>query len=109
MERWLRHWLDNRTRIRPTTRFHYTRDVDNILIPHLGHYRIADLDARLLRTVFAQIAVTTNSKGRPVSGCSTYESSSPPRTLATSQQARAETDGQDQSRAGPAGIARGRR
>jgi hypothetical protein len=63
--RWLRHWLDIRTKIRPTTRFHYTRDVENVLIPHLGRYRLAHLDAQLLRTVFAQIAATTNSKGRP--------------------------------------------
>lgn len=67
VERWMRHWLDNRTKIRPTTRFHYTRDVENILIPYLGRYRLADVDARLLRTVFAQIAATTDSKGRPQS------------------------------------------
>ncbi|MEU1751948.1 tyrosine-type recombinase/integrase [Micromonospora matsumotoense] len=67
VERWLRHWLDTRTKIRPTTRFHYTRDVDTVLIPYLGRYRLADLDAPLLRTVFAQIAATTNSKGRPQS------------------------------------------
>ncbi len=67
VERWLRHWLDNRTKIRPTTRFHYTRDVENVLIPQLGRYRLADLDAPLLRTVFAQIAATRNSKGRPQS------------------------------------------
>ncbi|SCF41697.1 Phage integrase, N-terminal SAM-like domain [Micromonospora marina] len=67
VERWLRHWLDNRTKIRPTTRFHYTRDVENVLIPHLGRYRLADLDAPLLRTVFAEIGATRNSKGRPQS------------------------------------------
>ncbi|MEV5446866.1 tyrosine-type recombinase/integrase [Streptomyces sp. NPDC052644] len=67
VERWLRHWLDTRTKIRPTTRFHYTRDVDTVLIPRLGRYRLADLDAPLLRTAFAQIAATTNSKGRPPS------------------------------------------
>jgi hypothetical protein len=33
VERWLRHWLDSRTSIRPTTRFHYTREVDTVLIP----------------------------------------------------------------------------
>ncbi len=66
--RWLRHWLDSRTAIRATTRFHYTRDVEQVLIPHLGAYRLADLDAGLLRTVFARIAGTTNSKGRPQSG-----------------------------------------
>ncbi|MFG3700838.1 tyrosine recombinase XerC [Micromonospora sp. NPDC047620] len=66
-ERWLRHWLDNRTKIRPTTRFHYTRDVENVLIPHLGRHRLADLDARLLRATFTEIATTTNSKGRPQS------------------------------------------
>src|SRR6266498_3693193 len=67
VERWLRHWLDTRTSIRPTTRFHYTRDVDTVLIPHLGRYRLADLDAQLLRTVFAAIADTRNNKGRPQS------------------------------------------
>ncbi len=51
VERWLRHWLDQHTTIRPTTRMHYTGDVERVLIPHLGGYRLADLDARLLRTV----------------------------------------------------------
>lgn len=67
VERWLRHWLDQHTRIRPTTRLHYTRDVERVLIPHLGQYRLADLDARLLRTVFDRIAQTTNTKGLPQS------------------------------------------
>ncbi|WP_431728058.1 tyrosine-type recombinase/integrase [Verrucosispora sp. TAA-831] len=67
VQRWLRHWLDQHTRIRPTTRLHYTRDVERVLIPHLGPYRLADLDARLLRTVFDQIAQTTNTKGLPQS------------------------------------------
>ncbi|WP_328463422.1 site-specific integrase [Actinoplanes sp. NBC_00393] len=67
VERWLRHWLDTRTRIRPTTRLHYTRDVELVLIPHLGHYRLSDLDGPLLRAVFADIAQTTNAKGLPQS------------------------------------------
>ncbi|HWG98351.1 MAG TPA: tyrosine-type recombinase/integrase [Pilimelia sp.] len=67
VQRWLRHWLDTRTHLRPTTRFHYTRDVDKVLIPYLGRYRLADLDAGLLRSVFVRIAATTNSKGRPQS------------------------------------------
>ncbi|MEV4130587.1 tyrosine-type recombinase/integrase [Dactylosporangium sp. NPDC049742] len=67
VERWLRHWLDSRTSIRPTTRFHYTRDVDTVLIPYLVRYRLADLDAQVLRTVFAAIADTRNTKGRPQS------------------------------------------
>jgi integrase len=67
VERWLRHWLATRTRIRPTTRLHYTRDVELVLIPRLGHYRLSDLDGPLLRAVFAEIAQTTNSKGKPQS------------------------------------------
>ncbi len=67
VERWLRHWLESRTHIRATTRFHYTRDVDTVLIPHLGRYRLADLDAVLLRTAFTGIAGTRNSKDRPQS------------------------------------------
>ncbi|MEV7228565.1 site-specific integrase [Polymorphospora sp. NPDC051019] len=67
VERWLRHWLDQHTGIRATTRLHYTRDVERVLIPHLGRYRLADLDARLLRGAFDQIAATTNAKGLPQS------------------------------------------
>jgi hypothetical protein len=64
VERWLRHWLDSRLRIRPTTRLHYTRDLELALIPHLGKYRLADLDGPLLRAVFSKIA---NRKGLPQS------------------------------------------
>ena len=67
VERWLRHWLDSRRSIRPTTRLHYTRDVERVLIPRLGRYRLADLDAPLLRSVFTTIAETINSKGLPQS------------------------------------------
>jgi integrase len=67
VERWLRHWLDSRTGIRPTTRMHYTRDVELVLVPHLGQYRLADLDAPLLRSLFATIAQVPNSKGKPQS------------------------------------------
>ncbi|NJP35589.1 tyrosine-type recombinase/integrase [Micromonospora thermarum] len=67
LQRWLRHWLESRTHIRPTTRLNYSRDVDLVLVPHLGHYRLADLDAQLLRTVFERIAATLNSKDKPQS------------------------------------------
>jgi hypothetical protein len=53
-------------RIRPTTRLAYTRDIE-LLTPHLGHYRLCDLDGPLLRAVFAEIAQTTNTKGLPQS------------------------------------------
>jgi integrase len=67
VERWLRYWLSTRTNLRPTTRLHYTRDVERVLIPHLGKLCLADLDAHRLRAVFTQIAQTTNSKGQPQS------------------------------------------
>jgi hypothetical protein len=67
VERWLRHWLDSRLRIRPTTRLHYTRDLELALIPHLGKYRLADLDGLLLRAVFTKIAKIPNRKGLPQS------------------------------------------
>jgi integrase len=67
VERWLRHWLDTRTRIRPTTRLAYARDVELVLIPRLGRYRLSDLDGPLLRAVFADIAQTINTKGVPQS------------------------------------------
>lgn len=34
---------------------------------NLGRYRLSDLDGPLLRAVFAEIARSTNSKGRPQS------------------------------------------
>ena len=48
VERWLRYWLSTRTAIRPTTKLHYTRDVERVLIPHLGRWCLAELDARRL-------------------------------------------------------------
>jgi hypothetical protein len=67
VERWLRYWLSTRTSIRATTKLHYTRDVENFLIPHLGRLCLADLDTWRLRAAFAEIAQTTNSKGQPQS------------------------------------------
>jgi hypothetical protein len=67
VERWLRYWLSTRTAIRPTTRLHYTCDVERALIPHLGRLCLADLDARRLRAVFAVIAQTTNARDKPQS------------------------------------------
>jgi len=64
LERWLRYWLASRTQIRPTTRLHYTRDVDLFLIPHLGRICLADLNYRKLTAGFAQIAASPNSLGR---------------------------------------------
>jgi hypothetical protein len=49
------------------TRLAYGRDVELVLMPHLGHYRLSDLDGPLLRAVFAEIAQTTNAKGLPQS------------------------------------------
>jgi hypothetical protein len=45
-------WLDTRTRIWLTTRLHYARDVELVLIPHLGHYRLNGFDGPLLCAVF---------------------------------------------------------
>ncbi|MEV0131730.1 tyrosine-type recombinase/integrase [Dactylosporangium sp. NPDC050688] len=67
VERWLRYWLSTRTHLRPTSMLHYTRDVEQVLIPRLGTLRLADLDGPLLRARFAEIAKTTNRKGQPQS------------------------------------------
>src|SRR5436305_1094548 len=48
VERWLRYWLSTRSQLRPTSLLHYTRDVDQVLIPHLGRLCLADLDGPLL-------------------------------------------------------------
>jgi hypothetical protein len=67
VERWLRYWLSTRTAIRRTTRLHYTRDVERVLIPHLGRLCLADLDTGLYGRAFAEIAQTTNTRGKPQS------------------------------------------
>jgi integrase len=64
---WLAYWLSTRTRIRPTTRAHYTRDVERFLAPHLGQTILADLDLRRLRAGFTAIAATRNGRGQPQS------------------------------------------
>jgi len=65
--RWLRYWLSTRTHLRPTSLLHYTRDVEQVLIPWLGSLCLADLDAPRLRATFAEIAKTTNRRGQPQS------------------------------------------
>jgi integrase len=67
VERWLRYWLSTRTHLRPTSLLHYTRDVEQVIIPWLGTLSVADLDGPLLRARFAEIAATTNRHGRPQS------------------------------------------
>jgi integrase len=67
LARWFRHWLATRTRIRPTTRLHYFRDVDLFLIPFLGDICLAELDYHRLADGFDRIAASTNGHGRRVS------------------------------------------
>jgi integrase len=65
VQRWLRYWLSTRDNLRPTTLLHYTRDVEQVLIPWFGTLTLADLDAPLLRARFAEIARTVNRRGQP--------------------------------------------
>ncbi|RAO02171.1 Tyrosine recombinase XerC-like [Micromonospora noduli] len=67
--RWLRYWLSTRKRIRPTTKMHYTRDIENFLIPHIGHLILGDLNPRQLNAAFAQIALTRNRAKQPHTAC----------------------------------------
>ncbi|MGI5146839.1 hypothetical protein ACQEVC_10710 [Plantactinospora sp. CA-294935] len=67
--RWLRYWLSVKTGIRPTTRMHYTRDVERFLIPHLGSLVLGDLTIRQLNAAFTQIALTRNRLGQPQTPC----------------------------------------
>ncbi|WP_239312971.1 site-specific integrase [Plantactinospora mayteni] len=67
--RWLRYWLSTRSRIRPTTRMHYTRDVEHFLIPHIGQLILGELTSRQLNTAFTQIASTRNRSGQPQTAC----------------------------------------
>ncbi len=64
VERWLRYWLSTRVSIRPTTRLSRTGYVEQFLIPHLGHVRLADLTVRQLAAAFAQIALARNRFGQ---------------------------------------------
>jgi integrase len=65
VQRWLRYWLSTRDHLRPTTLLHYTRDVEQVLIPWFGTLTLADLDAPLLRARFAEIAQAINRRGQP--------------------------------------------
>ncbi|MDG4778159.1 tyrosine-type recombinase/integrase [Micromonospora sp. WMMD961] len=67
--RWLRYWLSTRTRIRPTTRMHYTRDIEQFLIPHLGQLILGDVTSRQLNAAFAAIAATRTRAGQLRSAC----------------------------------------
>jgi integrase len=65
LERWLRYWLSTRTKIRPTTKAQYTRDVEQFLIPHMGRITLADLNICRIRAGFDKIAQTANGRGQP--------------------------------------------
>ncbi|MFG2058511.1 tyrosine-type recombinase/integrase [Micromonospora sp. NPDC048930] len=67
--RWLRYWLSTRTRIRPTTRMHYTRDIEQFLIPHIGQLTLGELTSRQLNVAFGKIASTRNRSGQPQTAC----------------------------------------
>ena len=69
MQRWLRYWLSTRTSIRPTTKLHYTRDVERFLIPYLGTQRLSELTSRQLNAIFAEIGKAPNRFGQPTSAC----------------------------------------
>jgi hypothetical protein len=62
--KWLRYWLPTRTCIRPSTLRTYTEHVDNVLIPHLGSVRLADLTGRQVAAMFATLAATPNKRGK---------------------------------------------
>jgi hypothetical protein len=57
--RWLRYWLTTHAKIRETTRFNYTRDVESFLIPHLGNICLAEVDYHRLKAGFGRIAART--------------------------------------------------
>ncbi|MEO3779468.1 site-specific integrase [Micromonospora sp. B11E3] len=44
---------------------HYTRDVEQVRVPHIGQLILGDLTARQLNKAFARIAVTRNRSGQP--------------------------------------------
>ncbi|MBO4207560.1 site-specific integrase, partial [Micromonospora echinofusca] len=67
--RWLRYWLSTKTRIRPTTRMHYTHHVEQFLIPHIGQLILGELTSRQLNAAFAAIATTRNRAGQLQSAC----------------------------------------
>ncbi|WP_430791317.1 tyrosine-type recombinase/integrase [Actinoplanes sp. G11-F43] len=67
--RWLRYWLSTRTRIRPTTRAHYTHDIDRFLIPSIGALPLGQLSSRQLTVAFAEIGKATNRHGAPNTVC----------------------------------------
>src|SRR2546429_210904 len=50
--RWLRYWLSTRVSIRPTTRLSHAGYIEQFLIPHLGHVRLAELTSRQLAVAF---------------------------------------------------------
>ncbi|MEV6598297.1 site-specific integrase [Actinoplanes sp. NPDC051346] len=64
MERWLRHWLTTRTRIRPTTLHSYRIHVENNLIPRLGRLRLSELTGRHITDMITTIGATNNRYGR---------------------------------------------
>src|SRR5437773_3019698 len=65
VQRWLRYWLSTRVSIRPTTRLSHAGYIEQFLIPHLGHLRLADLTTRHLVAAFGEMGKARNRFGQP--------------------------------------------
>ncbi|MGY4898663.1 tyrosine-type recombinase/integrase [Micromonospora aurantiaca (nom. illeg.)] len=63
--RWLEHWLQTRTRLRPTTKLLYTRDIQRFLVPHVGRTILSELTSGQLNEAFRAMARQRNKYGRP--------------------------------------------
>ncbi|WP_444949299.1 tyrosine-type recombinase/integrase [Micromonospora ureilytica] len=65
--RWLEHWLQTRTRLRPTTKLLYARDVERYLIPHIGRTILSELTTAQLNEAFRAMARQRNKYDEPQS------------------------------------------
>jgi integrase len=48
---------------------HYTRDIEQFLIPHIGQLTLGELTSRQLNVAFGKIASTRNRSGQPQTAC----------------------------------------
>jgi hypothetical protein len=55
VESWLLTWIGSRRKIRPATLRSYRGQLDNYLIPYLGHYRLSQLRSHHIRAMFDEI------------------------------------------------------
>ncbi len=66
VDQYLTEWLAGKQALRPSTRLAYQSHINQHLVPHLGHLKLADLRAHHIEGMYRDIASQNDERQRPI-------------------------------------------